>query len=443
MRTLKRPYLTLLLALSLLTVGRASAQGFGFGDTQDSSEALAAAAAPALAASGSLTAGGLFFPEDLADSAGTALRNASRARVDLTASGAAAQAVLRLKITEGALDAGTASDFLDEAVDEAYLRLFLGSATVDAGYLKVAWGKADSQGPLDVLNPYDMTDLTVLDTLERKISQLMLHASVRLGGMSKLEAAVLPFFEGNAIALTGKWAPSQAALLAAAAAASEPDTSTLDYAQAGLRFTTTSGSVDWGLQYFYGYLPSPAVLLSPSGAPPYYTIDGLEYNRYHQIGADAAAVLAGFNLRAELAANLTEDLAGDDPSVYNPAIAFSLGADRDIAAGINANLQYAGTARLRDGGIVSALDLEHGTDAFSSTLTAVVYQRLCRDKFEWTLRALWGVQDRDCYLLPGLSWTEDDAEVKLTAGIFAGDRSGDLGQYRDSSYLKLTLKYTF
>lgn len=439
MKTLKRPYLTLLLALSLLPSGRASAQGFGFGDTEDSNQVPAAASAPALAVSGALTAGGLFFPEDLEDSADTALQNACQARVDLTASGSAAQAVLRLKLTEGALDAGTAADFLDEAVDEAYLRLFLGSATVDAGYLKVAWGKADSQGPLDVLNPYDMTDLTVLDTLERKISQLMLHASVSLGGMSKLEAVFLPFFEGNAIALTGRWAPAAIGTLLGAGFTSftEPDTESLGYAQGGLRFTTTSGSVDWGLQYFYGYLPTPAFNRAT------FPVATILYNRYHQIGADAAAVLAGFNLRAELAANLTEDLAGDDPFVYNPAIAFSLGADRDIAAGINANLQYAGTARLKDGGIGSALDIEYGTDAFSSTLTAVVYQRLFRDKFEWTLRALWGLQDRDCYLLPGLSWTEGDAELKLTAGIFAGDRSGDLGQYRNSSYLKLTLKYTF
>jgi len=33
---------------------------------------------------------------------------------------------------------------------------------------------------------------------------------------------------------------------------------TLEHFQAGVRFTTTTGPVDWGLQYFYGYLLNPA-----------------------------------------------------------------------------------------------------------------------------------------------------------------------------------------
>ena len=40
----------------------------------------------------------------------------------------------------------------------------------------MAWGKADSQGPLDVLNPVDLTNLTVAETLDRKIAVPMLLA---------------------------------------------------------------------------------------------------------------------------------------------------------------------------------------------------------------------------------------------------------------------------
>jgi hypothetical protein len=58
--------------------------------------------------------------------------------------------------------------------------------------------------------------------------------------------------------------------------------------------------------------------------------------------------LSGFNLRAELAANITEDIAGDDGAVYNPSLAWSLGFDRSLVAGIRATLQCNETIRLLD-----------------------------------------------------------------------------------------------
>lgn len=44
-----------------------------------------------------------------------------------------------------------------------------------------------------------------------------------------------------------------------------PDMTSLENAQGGARFTTTlGGRVDLGAQYFYGYLPTPAVAADPS-----------------------------------------------------------------------------------------------------------------------------------------------------------------------------------
>jgi len=439
MKLLKRPFLTLLLALSILPAGRAAAQSFGFGsETEEAGQTSAASTKSPVTVSGELTLGGILFPDDLYGSSAL-LGNASTARLNLGVTGNSVDAALKLKITESSLKAETAADFLDDAVDEAYLRFFFGPATVEGGLMKVSWGKADSQGPLDVLNPYNLTDLTVIDTLERKIAQPMLRAVWAVDSRSKLEAVFLPSFEGHDIALTGKWAPSAIGTLLGSGftSFSEPDTDTLDYAQAGLRFTTTAGSVDWGLQYFYGYLPTPAFNTAT------FPVATVLYNRYHQVGADLAAVLAGFNLRAELAGDITEDLDGDDPLVYNPTVEFSLGADRDIVAGINLNLQYAGSVRLADSGVAASGDIESGTDAFSSTLTAVAYQKLFRDKFEWRFTALCGIADEDFLLIPSMAWTEGDAEIKLAAGIFGGDAAGQMGQYADSSYLKLTLTYRF
>ena len=445
MKALKRPYLTLLFVFALLPSSRAAAQSFGFGAGDEAESPAAADGAvragsmPALTLHGELILGATIFPEDLADPGTAEPKNASFARLDLVSSGNSVYAALRLKVVEPALKAATAAEFLDEAVDEAFLRLFLGSVTVEAGILKVSWGKADSQGPLDVLNPFDLTDLTVTDDLERKIARPLVRAVLVLAPLTQVEAVFLPSFEPHALDFSGRWQPGAIRTLLELGYTSfvTPDTDNLDYAQAGLRFTTTTGSVDWGFQYFYGFLPTPAF---DGSAPPDVSI---LYNRYHQVGADLATVLAGFGLRAELATNLTEDWTGDDPYVYNPALAFSLGADRDLLAGINLNLQYAGTVRLADGGILSPLDIEAGTDAFRSTLTAVASQRLFRDKLEWRLALLWGLADSDYLLVPSLSWTEGDAQLKLAAGIFGGDAAGRMGQYSDAGYVKLTMTYRF
>lgn len=446
MKSLKRSFPTLLLALALvLPPSRAAAQSFGFGTEpapEDPAAAPDRASAPAaVTVHGKIVVGAAIFPEDLAEPAAAKPENAAAADLDLVASGTSVYAALRLSVAEPALEAATATDFLDEAVEEAFLRLFLGNLTVEGGIRKLSWGKADSLGPLNVINPFDLTDLTVTDDLERRIARPLFRVSWAAGPLTQAEAVLLPSFEPHAVDFAGRWQPGQvrSLLLSGYTFDSAPDTSTLDYAQGGLRFTTTTGSVDWGIQYFYGFLPTPAFRVT---TPPPGTV-GIEYNRYHQAGADLAAVLGDLGLRAELAANLTEDPAGDDPYVYNPHLAFSLGADRDVGKGLNVNLQYAGTIRLADGGITSPFDVETGTEAFRSGLTAVATQKLFRDKLEWRAAALWNLADADFLLIPSLSWTEGDAEVKLAAGIFGGDAEGQMGQYADASWVRLTLAYTF
>ncbi|HRZ90521.1 MAG TPA: hypothetical protein P5117_13650, partial [Spirochaetia bacterium] len=128
--------------------------------------------------------------------------------LDLIAEGNAVQAELRLRIGRSALEEATAAGFLDEAVDEAYLRLFLGTVTLEGGIRKVAWGKADSQGPLDVLNPFDYTDMTVTDDLERKIARPLLRAVWAAAPKVQVEAVFLPAFEPHAVDFTGRWQPA-------------------------------------------------------------------------------------------------------------------------------------------------------------------------------------------------------------------------------------------
>ena len=180
----------------------------------------------------------------------------------------------------------------------------------------------------------------------------------------------------------------------------------------------------------------------PSPVP---TAINFAYNPYHQIGVDWAQVLFGINARAELALNLTGDLSGDDGSVYNPALLGALGFDRDLVLGINLNFQCNESIRLMDNKIGNnpLLDIEADTDMTSTQIIAALSRKFLRDELEARLAVLYGVEDGDFLFIPSLIWTKDAVSVELSCGIFGGNKDGQFGQYKDNSFVKAALKYSF
>jgi hypothetical protein len=384
-------------------------------------------------------------------------------------------------------------------MDEAYLRGFIGPVNIEAGLRKLSWGKADSLGPLDVINPLDYSDLRNISDIQAiKIARPMVHVTWNVGGFSKLETVFIPNFSGHRFARDGRWAASQFTSMtdvvrkglkdglspyeglikpimpnfdldsmfsqfAGSFSPEFPNTSDLGYFQTGLRFTTTVGPVDIGAQYYYGNLFQPDVVfpvdvfigdLISKNTPPdpanFYTgnpalLYKIKYNRYHQLGVDYAQVVFGFNLRAEFAVHLTEDLKGSDGSVRNPFIGWSFGFDRDLFWGINLNFQCNETIRLLNSKVDSnpILDCEADTPITSTRFTVHLSKRFFRDELETKATVIWDAENNDCYIIPGLAWTVRDLAVELSAGVFAGDESGDLGQYWKNSFVKVGVKYSF
>jgi hypothetical protein len=367
-------------------------------------------------------------------------------------------------------------------IDEAYVRAGIKTFEAELGLRKLTWGRADSFGPLDVTNPLDYSGLTNMgDILGMKIARPMVHLSLRLGDFSKLEGVFVPWFRAHNFDLYGRWAPVQVSGLASSLigglagspyAPLIPSLSTwfsnsfnigdyyrdsynsLDYAQGGLRFTTTAGPADLGVQYYFGRLFRPAFsvdvqgFLGPilaGGTSPDPSKIGIAYNYFHQIGVDWAQVIAGFNVRAEAGANITSDFSGKDESVYNPALVYSLGFDRDLVWGINVNLQGNGSVRLMHDKIGKnpAVDTEAGKDITSTRITGILSKKFFRDELEIKTTALWGIEDKDFLVIPALVWARNDISLELSAGIFGGDENGELGQYRKNSYVKTLLTWKF
>jgi hypothetical protein len=521
----KSQFLILFLLGLALTLSAQSGGDFGFGfgfddvegEAESDAEGGAGGGSPGGALStgvrvgGKVSAGLTVYPDDFTakddESAQDRMKQVRlydifSGELNFSAESSNAAGIINLKI---------APDFEDPTqillLDEAYVRAFYGNLTVSGGLRKLTWGRADSFGPMDVINPLDYSDLTrMTDFPSVKISRPMLHASYGIGSFTKIEGVFLPWFEGDRFAqsMDNRWTTSQIkdmaeqlSLYAPVLSAVKlelpsldlnqvkPDTTTLEYFQGGLRFTTTIGPSDFGVQYYYGYLPRPAATRNakgvavlerrlaelnaaiatggPSPTPAQAAAiaaahsaaqDALNpgrlyhvaYNRYHQIGVDYGQVLFGFNTRAELAANITGDTAGDDGLVYNPAIVWSLGFDRDIpVVKVNVNLQVNESIRLFHNKVKGdpLFDIEAGKDITSTRLTLRLSRTFFRDELKLQATAIWGIEDKDCYIVPAIFWTQGDVALEVSGGIFAGDKDGELGQYRDNYFIKTLLSYSF
>ena len=457
-------------------------ESFGFGSAGES-------AAPALGIGGEVSAKLLGFFDDFGSSGKMRkmqLGDIFEGKLNFSASAKAADGIINLKLTPEFSGASPIS------IDEAFVRLYLGPVDIEGGLRKLTWGRADSFGPLDVINPYDLSDLSDIGSPRNiKLARPMLHVSWNIGSFSRLEGVFVPWFEGNRYALTGRWAPVQVTGLPGlvqsdlinyliglgitvnpsdvqpvfdawtASYDPYPKTNTFEYAQGGLRFTTTIGVSDLGVQYYFGRLPRPAFAVdidkpgffTPALPPPldYTKLDFtkikifVDYNYYHQIGVDYARVIAGFNLRAEAGVNITNDLKGDDGTVYNPHVVWSLGFDRDLIWGINLNLQGNGLVRLMYGKIGDdpLTDTEAGKDLSSTRITAILSKKFFQDELELKATALWGIEDKDFLIIPAIVWSKNDITAELSAGFFGGDKTGELGQYRDNCYIKTILTWSF
>jgi len=471
-------------------------QGFGF---EDEPEQRASLLPFTLVIGGEIEAGPTLFVNDFKggeDSEPVLLSDLIEAYTSFDISGKNAQAFIGLNLSYSAFEELKDGDFTlypPELVDEVWLKGYFDRFSVQAGIMKLRWGRMYSPGPLDIINPLDYSDLTNLtESRDMKIARPMIHASYNVGEFSSVEAVFLPNFAPHRFAQEGRWVPSEYAnvtsvlaegildralkrfpayapiILGAFAGMSGdfssaypdfPDTSTLDFFQTGLRFNTVIGSSDLGIQYFYGNHMRPSVSLNdidnfiddliyqfPTPTPNFDLLSPhIEYSRYHQIGVDYSQVLAGFTVRAEFAAHITGDLSGDDGKVRNPFLAWSLGFDRDIFAGININVQCNETIRLLDDnvGINPAMDCEAGTDVTSTRLIIQVSKSFLRDRLECKVVNIWDIEDSGVVIIPSVAWSVNDTRIELSSGIFAGEKESELGQYRDNSYIKLKLTYSF
>lgn len=127
------------------------------------------------------------------------------ASIDLSYSGNKSDISLTLKIDED-----TIKNHPEDVIDEAVLRGYFGNLTLEAGKMKVVWGKGDKLHVLDNFNADDYSDFIIPDYLDRRISTPMVRAvySLPFANMN-LEGVYTPLLPVDRFATEGRWTPAQ------------------------------------------------------------------------------------------------------------------------------------------------------------------------------------------------------------------------------------------
>ncbi len=128
----------------------------------------------------------------------------------------------------------------EDIIDELVLRGRLGDYfTVEAGKMKVVWGKGDKLHVLDNFNADDYSNFIIPDYIDRRVSTPMLRAVISLPVANfNVEGVYTPLLPTDRFATTGRWTPAQVTGLTA----SLTDVAKTEVAEAFTRYTTATAT---------------------------------------------------------------------------------------------------------------------------------------------------------------------------------------------------------
>ncbi len=363
----------------------------------------------------------------------------------------------------------------DVAIKEAFMRLYYDNFDLVVGKKKLVWGKGDKLHVVDNLNGEDLTDFINPDYLDRQIAEEMIKFNYYLGtGM--LEAVYTPEFTPDELAMEGNWVTSEMQLLSTAISQLDVKTAiaikeSLNYhsnefedGQLGLRYTDSRAGYDYGFSFYQGHLKTPSMDMEQAGiiqgelakdSPDSGNIEtalnnlDLHYDEVSVFGAEFSSVIAGINSRAELAYYLTEDTAGDEPTIHNNKLAWIIGGDRDLGVhNINLNLQIQSELILDDDKVEdnNAIDVDYNEDDdyLTNMLVAKVSDDFKNETILPEVSLVYNIESNDYILDNEIEFIlKDDTSLKFNYKLFEGDSDTTFGQFDDNDYLSAEFEYSF
>jgi hypothetical protein len=381
--------------------------------------------------------------------------------------------------------------FFEADLWEAYLDLYLpGKVDLRIGNQLFHWGAADFLSPTDVLNPFDARWGPLVETDEFKIPVFAVSATWRGPGVNVTGAwipfvvPVRAFLFGHDFALLPPRGPFPLpdlrallsdplsdALQRAAFEGSVPSRSFAS-SQGGLRVWGNAGRIDFGVSYFAGYEPYPAVSLDPDlgrafglafaqspdlpGAAALFarvaqraaageTVVSATYERRQVMGFDVTAPLGPLLARLDAAyAPLQTVLAtvGSEPiltPVRRPAVTYSAGLEYRYEDKLFVLAQWLHLITVvRPGDKLFLLRPNYQAIYFD------VRYRLLDGDLELAASGFGGVSQGDVVVSASVSY-RITGRLRLTVGasIFEGSRDGPGGFWDANDFVFARLRIAF
>lgn len=401
-----------------------------------------------------------------------------------------------------ALSKDIITDYKADIIDELTLEAYLGNFVIQAGKMKVVWGKGDKLHVIDNFNANDYKDFLIPDYIDRRISEPMVRVLYNAPNdagpftSNRFEFIWTPFMTADRYAASGRWVPTQVkelkktlsksageAIVAQGIKANAysklydetkgksdptnyttmlnnsssladnlyPDLYQLKYMQAGARFTTTTGSWDWGLSYYFGRDKRASFDYKKMETYVQKYLKGtdkfIDYDFLQVFGIEAAKTFGAYNFRAEAAYNLTKDVAGDDPKVHNNSLAWVFGFDRDLPVSeLNFNLQTQGKFILNHDEIKNSGDTESGTYKTDNKLVLNISDNLAHGKLKPEVSAIYGFEHFDLIIMPKVTWYVSDGLEFSASGMYMQsfiESRSEFGNWHNNSFVQIAAKYTF
>ena len=400
-----------------------------------------------------------------------------KGKINLKYSNSAVSAEAKFAFSKDVLE-----NYREDVIDELTLESYLGNFVVQAGKMKVVWGKGDKLHAVDNFNANDYTDFIIPDYIDRRIAEPMIRVLYNVPkdvgpfSSSRFELVWTPTMTADRYASGGKWVPAQVksleskltkvvenkiGVVAATSSLADnlyPDTKQLKYMQAGARFTTTTGSLDWGLSYYVGRNKRASFDNSKidSFVSTYLSKESaddddkfIDYDFLQVFGLEAAKTFGAYNFRAEGAYNLTKDTAGDDLTVQNNSIAWVAGFDRDLPLSeLNMNVQFQGKYILNHDKIndLGVLDTESGTFENDNKVVVNISDSWNHGKVKPEVSAVYGFQHYDLIVMPKITWYVSDGLEFCAKGMYMASYKSDKTEFEgwhNNGFVQLGAKYTF
>lgn len=412
-----------------------------------------------------------------------------------------------------ALSKDIITDYKADIIDELTLEAYLGNFVIQAGKMKVVWGKGDKLHVIDNFNANDYKDFLIPDYIDRRISEPMVRVLYNAPNdagpftSNRFEFVWTPFMTADRYAASGRWVPTQVkelkktlsksageAIVAQGIKANAysklydetkgksdptnqefikqqalyttmlnnsssladnlyPDLYQLKYMQAGARFTTTTGSWDWGVSYYFGRDKRASFdyenivhgtyvekyLKGTAGEDDKF----IDYDFLQVFGVEAAKTFGAYNFRAEAAYNLTQDVAGDNPRIHNNSVAWVFGFDRDLPISeLNFNLQTQGKYIINH----DEIDTEKSTYKTDNKLVLNISDNLAHGKLKPEVSAIYGFEHFDLIIMPKVTWYVSDGLEFSASGMYMQsfiESRSEFGNWHNNSFVQIAAKYTF